>query len=97
MDALDEFQQDWSLVSFISELKGISSTANLLITSRFDENIESMLNGAQKMELSADAEDVRIYVAGRVSRSPRLALHAQKDPALVDTIASTIVENAGKM
>ncbi len=97
VDALDEYQQGWSMVSLISELRAISSKANLLITSRFDENISSMLEGARKMELSADAADVRTYVAGRVSRSPRLARHAQKDSALVDTIASTIVENAGKM
>ena len=97
VDALDEYQQDWSLVSLIHELRAVSSRANLLITSRFDENIESMLDGAQIMEISADAEDVRTYVAGRVSRSPRLSRHAQKDPLLVDTIASAIIENAGKM
>lgn len=97
VDALDEYQQDWSLVSLIHELRAVFSRANVLITSRVDENIESMLDGAQIMEISADAEDVRTYVAGRVSRSPRLSRHAHKDPALVDTIASTIIENAGKM
>ena len=68
-------------MSLVSELGAVS---NLLITSRFDENIASMLDGAQRMELSAVAGDVRTYVAGRVSR---LARHAQKDPALVDPIS----------
>ena len=73
MDALDKYQQDWSLVSLIHELRVVSSRTNLLITSRFDENIESMLDGAQSIEISADAEDVIIYVAGRAFRSPRLS------------------------
>ena len=97
VDALDEYQQDWSLVSFVSELKSVSSKANLLITSRFDDNIENMLENAQKLELSADAADIRAYVASRVSRSHRLALHAGKDRDLVETIARNLVEVAGKM
>lgn len=97
VDALDEYQQDWSLVSLVSELRAISSRVNLLVTSRFDDNIRSMLEGSDTMEISADAGDVRSYVAGRVSRSPRLTSHARKDPTLVETIASNLIENAGKM
>lgn len=97
VDALDEYQQNWFLVSLVSELRALSLKAILLITSPFDENIQSMLEGAQTIEISADAQDIRTYVAGRVARSTQLVRHAEKDPALTDTIASTIVEKAGKM
>jgi hypothetical protein len=97
VDALDECPDDGSRGELLSELRAFPQTVNFLVTSRFDDAIERAFGKTKQLELSANAQDVRKYVAGRISRSDRLSRHVKRDPKLAEEIAMTVVGNARKM
>jgi hypothetical protein len=98
IDALDEFQAGNQFrATLLTELGALQPAVNLMVTSRFVDNIEREFRGIPMLEISASPEDVQTYVVNRISHSDRLLRHVSKDTALREEIIKTIVGNAQKM
>jgi hypothetical protein len=98
VDALDEFQAgDQFQATLLAELRTLQPVVNLMVTSRFIDNIEREFIGMPKLEISASPEDVQTYVVNRISQSDRLLRYISKKTALREEIIETIVGNAQKM
>jgi hypothetical protein len=98
IDALDELPEDQQIrKSFLAALRALDPAGNILITSRFIDTIAESLKGTQKLEISAESEDVRSYVHARIDQADRLSQFVQKEPALGTEIVSVVLKNADKM
>ena len=98
VDALDEFQTgDQLQASLLAVLRALKPVVNLMVTSRFVDNIEREFRGMPMLEISASPKDVQTYVVNRISHSDRLSRHVSKDAALKEEIIKTVVGNAQKM
>ena len=98
VDALDEFPAgDQYQVTLLKVLQALQPVVNLMVTSRFVDNIEREFKGMPKLEISASPKDVQTYVVNRISHSDRLSRHVSKDTTLREEIIKTVVGNAQKM
>ncbi len=98
VDALDEFQaSDQFQTTLLTELRALQPVVNLLVTSRFIDNIGREFRGMPMLEISASPMDVQTYVVNRISQSERLLRHTTKDKALREEIIKIVVGNAEKM
>lgn len=98
IDALDEFSAgDQFQAALLTELRALQPVVNLLVTSRFVDNIKRQFGGMPMLEISASPEDVQTYVVNRITQSERLSRHVSKDTALREEIIQTVVGNAQKM
>jgi hypothetical protein len=70
---------------------------NLMITSRFVDNIAHEFKGTTSLEINACFEDVRVYVVGEMSRNRQLSRYIDEDAALGDEIVETVAGNVRKM
>lgn len=74
-DALDECNQDnqrRELLPLFHQLATHGTGINVFVTSRpHPEDIQTSLHGAAKIELSAKAEDISIYIQERIEENPR--------------------------
>ena len=66
---------------------------NLMVTSRYLDNIAQDLGEAATLEISASANDVRTYINARISRSVQLSKCVNDDEDLRGFITKKIVEN----
>lgn len=98
VDALDECPEDKrSRAILLNELRALQPKANLMVTSRFLDNIACEFAGITRIEISASIEDLQTYTKGRIFREDRLLEHIQRDPALEEEITKTVVRNARQM
>lgn len=98
VDALDECPEDNGVRQHIlTELRSMAVTVKLMFTSRYLTAIERELQGAIRLDIQADEDDIRLYVKGRISREHRLMRHIQADSGLRDDIENTIVDKARGM
>ena len=98
IDALDELpSEDQFQVNLLARLQALQPVINLMVTSRFIENIERKFRGMPKLEISARPEDLQTYVVNRISNSDRLSRHVSKDTALKEEIINAVVGNAQKI
>ena len=98
IDALDECpESDRTRDVFLNELVKIPSNAYLLVTSRPNSLIESILTEAKCLEISAHVDDVRRHVAARIANEAPLMKHITAEPSLKDIIISNITERAQEM
>ena len=98
IDALDECpESDRTRDVFLTELLKLPSNAYLLVTSRPNSLIESILTEARCLEISAHVDDVRQHVAARIANKAPLLKHIAANPSLKDKIISVITERAQGM
>lgn len=98
VDALDECtEDDRSRASLLMELHGLQPTVNLMVTSRFVDNIAHEFKGTTSLEVSACFEDVRAYIVGEMSRNRQLSRYIGEDAALGDEMVETVAGNVRKM
>ena len=92
VDALDECaESDEDALRFISAVRSLGPCVKLLCTSRFSTTFERYFDGAEKLEISAQSEDVRIYLDSQIQQQSGLARHVRADPNLKDEIINAIV------
>jgi ankyrin repeat domain-containing protein 50 len=101
IDALDECADiDDECVAkrglFVSGLKQLQSPAgpplHLFITSRPLPEIEQTLEGAARLDICANSDDITSYVNWRILNNDRLAHYVNKDPALQAEITGRVLE-----
>jgi archaellum biogenesis ATPase FlaH len=89
IDALDEFlERDQEYL--ITELRSLSSTVNLMVTSRPLPLIEEQFRGVNRLDILANEEDIRKYIETRTRRERRLMQHVKKDGTLLETMVDRI-------
>ncbi|KAK3292991.1 uncharacterized protein B0H64DRAFT_204172 [Chaetomium fimeti] len=92
VDALDECaESDDDALRFIAAVRSLGPSVQLLCTSRFSTVFERYFDGAQRIEISAQSEDIRIYLDSQIQQQPGLARHVRADSSLKDEIIDAIV------
>jgi len=91
VDALDECPED-NRVNLLDELRSLPKAVNLMVTSRYLSSIAREFQGAIRLDIRANDQDVRRYVKGRIVRAPRQHLKV-----LQESIVNKIVENVRGM
>lgn len=97
VDALDEWDDiNGDRSRFLKELKNLQTAQDLrlMATSRFITEIEEAFQDSPTMEIRAEEEDVRRYVAGQMDRMPRCI---RVDHELQLKIQDVIVSNVEGM
>lgn len=94
VDALDEFSdpgdfQDWKLL--LSEVEGAESSLKLLVTSRPHlDGIKRIFQTSPQVTISANSDDVRIYITSRIEGNNRLAGFIGRYPSLKEEIVRVV-------
>jgi len=97
VDALDECQDsDGTRRQFLAKLHDLQARQDvrLMATSRFIPDIIDWFNGALELEVQANKEDIKRFVAGQIYRLPRCI---QRDLALQEIVQEKIVEAVNGM
>lgn len=92
VDALDEFRdQDRTWRQFLEKLRDLQGRADLRLvaTSRFIPDIEDEFSTALKLEVRANDEDVKRFVAGQTYRLPKCI---QRDQTLQDMVQDKVAQ-----
>jgi len=92
VDALDECQDsDGTRRQFLAQLQvlQVGSDLRLMITSRFIPDLVNRLREALTLEVRANNEDVRRFIAGQFYRLPNCI---QRDTALQDIVQDKVTE-----
>jgi hypothetical protein len=98
VDALDECSEEDGVRKIFSMLLNqIAPDSNLLITSRHTAVIESMFEGATRIEIRASHKDIRNYLSARITENSQLVRYIKIDPTLLGTILDTITSKADGM
>ena len=98
VDALDECPDDsMARTHLLTELRSFAGNVNLLVTSRNLTSIGPQLPGANRIQVSANDDDVRKYIKGRLLTEPRLLRHIEGDSALRQHLEDSILEKHGGM
>jgi hypothetical protein len=71
VDALDECPEGGIREGLISELRALSLTVKLLVTSRDIPSIAQHFHDAKRLDVFADDQDVQEYVRGRIGQAAR--------------------------
>ena len=98
VDALDECaESDEDALSFITRILNLGRNVGLLCTSRFSATFDAFFKREIRMEISARAEDVRIFIETQLPRQTRLSKHVRADPKLSEDIIGAIIEQSQGM
>jgi hypothetical protein len=100
VDALDECSggsQDWSGSDFLSELCNLPEMASTLITSRHNDDLARDFPNSVTLPIEARANDLELYIKGRLKKERRLLQILRRDPTLEKEIVETIVRKADQM
>jgi hypothetical protein len=96
VDALDELlERDQGYL--VSHLRSPASNVNLMFTSRHLPCIENLFQGAKRLYIGANSDDIRKYVGDRFLREPRLMLLANMDGTLQECVENKVTENVQGM
>ncbi|KAK7038307.1 hypothetical protein R3P38DRAFT_2905549, partial [Favolaschia claudopus] len=97
VDALDEYPEDLREV-LIECLAALGPTVNLMMFSRLHIDLDSIITrDLEILEVSANEDDIRRYIDGQISKSPRLGKNIKKSPSLRGEIERTIVSRSDGM
>jgi hypothetical protein len=96
IDALDEYPEG-DRSTLLKKLRELRPTINLMVTSRYLDAIANDFEGSPQLEISANVEDVRVYIVGRISGEKRLSRFVGKDAALGENTMNTVAGKAKKM
>jgi hypothetical protein len=98
VDALDECLGDnHTGITLVRELEALRPTVNLMVTARSLKIIQRDFETAATLEIIASADDIRNYVANRISEEPRLSLRVSEDAALREDIIRAVLETSTGM
>lgn len=98
VDALDECaESEEAALNFVSNILNLGKSVRLLCTSRFSTTLDTFFKQATRMEISARAEDVRMFIETQIPRQSRLSKHVRADPKLKDDIIEAIVDQSQGM
>lgn len=98
VDALDECPEVCGTrADLLKALRTLTSSVNLLITSRDLVSIAADFHGIKRLDIRASDDDVRRYIEGRIPRLPWLAKHVAGHPMLQEEIVDKILENVQGM
>ncbi len=98
VDALDECaESDDEALRFISAIRSLGPHVKLLCTSRFSTVFESYFAGAEKLEISARSEDIRMFLDSQIQQQSGLVRHLRVDPGLKNEIIEAIIEETHGM
>jgi hypothetical protein len=97
IDALDEIIDEETRAKLLESLRALQPAINLMITSRFLDNISCDFAGDLRLDVSARMEDLRAYIAGRISRDRHLSRFVLKDPSVASEIETRVLANAQEM
>jgi len=96
VDALDECTEEmrWDLMEILrSEELGVQ----LLLTSRFLNNIEEELKVAKRLEIKANKTDLELYIDRHVLRNRNLRKIVENSPSIREDVKSAVVATAADM
>jgi hypothetical protein len=92
IDALDECAESHDdALRFISAIRSLGPSVKLLCTSRFSTVFENYFSAANKLEISAQSEDIRLFLDSQAQQLSGLARHVRVDPSLKDEIIDAII------
>ena len=96
VDALDECTEDvrWDLIEL---LKNMESDVQILLTSRFSDNISEDLDHPETLEIKAHRSDLELYVDRQILKNRNLRKLVEKSPSLRQDIKSAVVATAENM
>ncbi|OAL25983.1 hypothetical protein AYO22_04610 [Fonsecaea multimorphosa] len=98
VDALDEYSnQTGDSYDLIDELRNLSPSVSVLVTSRKMLTLENDFTGEAALEVRARDEDIKAYVRQRISRTRRLRSSIRVDPKLQERIESAVGGSASGM
>ncbi|KAH8170601.1 protein kinase domain-containing protein [Sarocladium implicatum] len=98
VDALDECSESESItLSLLSSILQLGNKVQLLCTSRFSSTFDTFFEKAARLEISARAEDVRLYVETQIPLQSRLSKHARADPKLKEEVVNAIADESQGM
>lgn len=93
VDALDELPEV-SRRNLITTLEEFQPLPNILVTSRYMENVAFDFKDWNVMEIEASREDIETYVLHRLSEGNRLEKLVKRDQGLKQTIVANVVDKA---
>jgi hypothetical protein len=93
VDAVDE-SSDETQARLLKELRSLSNTINLLVTSRKHGAIAREFDGIKQLDIRATDEDIETYIEDRISCKP---LHVGRDPKFRKEMVKMITEKAQGM
>lgn len=98
VDALDECaESEENSLHFMSTVLSIGPQVKVLCTSRFSTTFTAYFAQTERLEIFAQDEDVRMFLASEISRQSMLSRHIQADPNLKTDIVDTIAEQCKGM
>lgn len=96
IDAWDECSAE-NRTTLLRQISALPPTVSLMITSRFLNSVPRQFQGAIKLEIEADVEDIKHYVNERINSVERLSGWVDNNPSLQEDIVATVTKNAKKM
>ncbi|KAH8648264.1 hypothetical protein BGZ60DRAFT_390514 [Tricladium varicosporioides] len=93
VDALDELPENSRRI-LITTVQTVRPDINLLVTSRYLDNIALDLKDWVKLEIKASRGDIEAYVKHRLSEGNRLEKLVNRDIALKKVVVVTVVEKS---
>lgn len=92
VDALDECaESDDDALRFISALQSMGPRVKLMCTSRFSTVFENYFDAAERFEISAKGEDIRVFLNSQIEQHSSLARHIRADSNLKGEIIDAII------
>lgn len=96
IDALDECSAE-TRTTLLRHISALPPTVSLMVTSRLLNSVPRQFQGAIKLEIEADVEDIKNYVKERINSVERLSSWVDNNPSLEEDIVTTVTKNAKKM
>ncbi|KAF7368697.1 Ankyrin repeat-containing protein [Mycena venus] len=96
VDALDEYPEQQRHI-LLHRLSSLTSTVNLMFTSRAHISIGHVVPNLESLEIRATEGDIRRYLYAEILRSSRLSRHIESRPDLREEIEKNIVRRSDGM
>lgn len=98
IDAIDEYQDENSRITFLQFIEEIKKFVNLLVTSRHIPSIEEVFKGDPKVNISATDEDITMYVQSEICREDfTLSKELSQRSELCEDVVKKIISKARGM
>ncbi|KAF4978531.1 hypothetical protein FZEAL_5103 [Fusarium zealandicum] len=98
IDALDECaESEEDAVQFMSTVCSLGSHVKVLCTSRFSTTFEDYFDQSMKLQISAQSEDIEMFLDTQIPLKYRLSRHIRTDPALRGEIIRAITQESQGM
>ena len=96
IDALDECTEGTRDILF-AELRKMKQHISILVTSRHTFSDYYDPESALRLDIEADAVDIRHYLEARITESRKMQAHIERDQSLYETMISSIIYKAKGM